>query len=141
MGILFPILRRNEVSTCWSSFFLGFMCFANCILGSLSFWANIRLSVNAYHVCSFVVGRHSAHYQRRYINTHPATNPMIYNGDLPAGQLVQWWHQACGSDQLLSDLDSGLLHELAHPQHCLGGQEPETKSVRDLGVNQVVLFC
>jgi hypothetical protein len=56
MGILFPILRRNKVSTLWSSFFLSFMCFANCILGSLSFWANSRLSVSAYHVCSFVIG-------------------------------------------------------------------------------------
>jgi hypothetical protein len=35
MGILFPILRRNEVSTFWSSFFLSFMCFANCILDIL----------------------------------------------------------------------------------------------------------
>jgi hypothetical protein len=32
MCILFPILRRNEVSTLWSSFFLIFMSFANCIL-------------------------------------------------------------------------------------------------------------
>ena len=56
MGILFPILRRNEVSTLWSSFFLSFMCFANCILGILSFWANIHLSVSAYHVCYFVIG-------------------------------------------------------------------------------------
>jgi hypothetical protein len=56
MGILFPILRRNEVSTLRSSFFLSFMCFANCILGILSFWANILLSVSAYHVCSFVIG-------------------------------------------------------------------------------------
>ena len=30
------------------------MCFANCILGVLSFWANIHLSVTAYHVCSFM---------------------------------------------------------------------------------------
>jgi hypothetical protein len=29
MGILFPILRRSEVATLWSSFFLSFMCFAN----------------------------------------------------------------------------------------------------------------
>ena len=56
MGILFPILRRNEVSTFWSSFFLSFMCFAHCIMGSLSFWVNIHLSVSAYHVCSFVIG-------------------------------------------------------------------------------------
>ena len=56
MGILFPILRRNKVSTLLSSFFLSFMCFANCILGILSFWANIHLSVSAYHVCSFVIG-------------------------------------------------------------------------------------
>jgi hypothetical protein len=37
IGILFPILRRNEVSTRWSSFFLIFLCFANCVLGILSF--------------------------------------------------------------------------------------------------------
>jgi hypothetical protein len=40
MGILFPILRRNEVSTLWSFFFLSCMCFAYCILGILSFWGN-----------------------------------------------------------------------------------------------------
>jgi hypothetical protein len=51
-----PLPRRNEVSTLWSSFFLSFMCFANCILGNLSFWANIHLSVSVYHVCSFVIG-------------------------------------------------------------------------------------
>jgi hypothetical protein len=28
MGILFPILRRGEVSTLWSSFFLSFICIA-----------------------------------------------------------------------------------------------------------------
>ena len=49
MGILFPILRRSEVSTLWSSFFLSSMCFANCILSILSFWTNIHLSVIAYH--------------------------------------------------------------------------------------------
>jgi hypothetical protein len=42
-GILFPILRRNEVSTLWPCFFVSFMCFANCILDILSFWANISL--------------------------------------------------------------------------------------------------
>ena len=56
MGILLPILRKNEVSTLWSSFFLSFMCSANSILDILRFWANIRLSVSAYHVCSSVVG-------------------------------------------------------------------------------------
>ena len=56
MGILFFILRRSKVSTLWSSFFLSFMHFANCILDILSFWVNICLSVSAYHVCSFVIG-------------------------------------------------------------------------------------
>ena len=56
MGILFPVLRRGEVSTLWSSFFLRFMLFANCILDILSFRANIHLSVSAYHVCSFGIG-------------------------------------------------------------------------------------
>jgi hypothetical protein len=48
MGILFPILRRSEVFTHWSSLFLIFLCFANCILVILCFWANIHLSVSAY---------------------------------------------------------------------------------------------
>jgi hypothetical protein len=55
MGILFPLLRRTEVSTLWFSFFLSFMCFANCILGILSSCANIHLSVSAHHVYSFVM--------------------------------------------------------------------------------------
>jgi hypothetical protein len=32
MGVLFPILRRGIVSTLQSSFFLSFICLANCIL-------------------------------------------------------------------------------------------------------------
>jgi hypothetical protein len=56
MGVLFPILRKGELSTLWSSFFLSFMCFANCTLGILSFWANIHLSVSTYQVSSFVIG-------------------------------------------------------------------------------------
>jgi hypothetical protein len=53
--ISFPILKRNEVSTRWSSFLI-FLCFANCILGILSFWANIHLSVSVYQVTSFAIG-------------------------------------------------------------------------------------
>jgi hypothetical protein len=55
IGIVFPILKRIEVSTCWSSFLI-FLCFANCILGIIGFWANIHLSVSAYQVTSFVIG-------------------------------------------------------------------------------------
>jgi hypothetical protein len=54
MGILFPILRRNDVFTCWFSFYI-FLCFAKCMLGILSFWANILLSVNTYHMSFFVI--------------------------------------------------------------------------------------
>jgi hypothetical protein len=36
MGIWFPILKRGEISTLWSSFFLSFMHFATCILDILS---------------------------------------------------------------------------------------------------------
>jgi hypothetical protein len=56
MGVLFPILRRNEVFTRWSSLFLIFLSFANCILGILSFWANMHLSVSTYLMTSFVIG-------------------------------------------------------------------------------------
>jgi hypothetical protein len=52
---LIPFLRRTKVSTLWSSFFLSFRWSVNCILGILHFWANIHLSVSAYHVCSFVI--------------------------------------------------------------------------------------
>ena len=55
MDILLPILGRNEVSTSWSSDLI-FLCFANCILGILSFWANIHLSVSSYQMTSFVIG-------------------------------------------------------------------------------------
>jgi hypothetical protein len=55
MGILFCILGRNKVSTRWSSFFLIFLCFGNCILGILGFWANSHLSVSAYQVTSYSV--------------------------------------------------------------------------------------
>ena len=56
MGVLFPILRRGIVSTPQSSFFLSFMCLANCILylGYPRFWVNILLSVSTYCVSSFV---------------------------------------------------------------------------------------
>jgi hypothetical protein len=56
VDILFLILGRNKVSTRWSSFFLIFFCFGNCILGILGFWASIHLSVSAYQVTSFVIG-------------------------------------------------------------------------------------
>jgi hypothetical protein len=77
MGILLLILRMNEVSTLWSSLFLSFMCFANCILGILSFWTNIHLSVSAYHVCSFVdwvtslrmISSRSIHLSKNFINS------------------------------------------------------------------------
>jgi hypothetical protein len=52
---IFPLPRRIEVATLWSSFFLSFMWSTNCILGILNFWANIHL-VSVYHVCSFVIG-------------------------------------------------------------------------------------
>ena len=55
MYILFCILGRDEVSTRWSSFLI-FLCFANYILGILSFWANIHLAMSVYHVSYFVIG-------------------------------------------------------------------------------------
>ena len=39
MSILFPLLRRTETSTLWSSFFVTFIWSVNFILGILSFWA------------------------------------------------------------------------------------------------------
>jgi hypothetical protein len=38
MGILFPVLRRSEVSTLWSSFFLSFMVFCCFVLFVCLFW-------------------------------------------------------------------------------------------------------
>ena len=54
LSILFTLLKSTEESTFWSSFFLIFIWSVNGILGILNFWANIHLSVIAYHVCSFM---------------------------------------------------------------------------------------
>jgi hypothetical protein len=56
VSILFPLQRRTEASTLWSSFFLSFIWSVNCILGIQNFWANIHLSVSVYHVffCDWV---------------------------------------------------------------------------------------
>ena len=48
LSILFPLLRKTEVSTLWSSIFLSFMWSVNCILGIPSFGANIHLSESAF---------------------------------------------------------------------------------------------
>jgi hypothetical protein len=56
MRTLFPLLKRNEACTFGSFFFLSFLWSVNCILGILSFWDNMHLSVSWYHVCSFVTG-------------------------------------------------------------------------------------
>jgi len=58
MIILFSLLSRTEVSTLWSSFFLGFICSVSWMVGIPSFLANIHLSVSTYHVFSFVTGLH-----------------------------------------------------------------------------------
>jgi hypothetical protein len=50
------IIAPNFVSVHWSFLFLIFLCFANCILSVLCFWANIHLSVSAYLMTSFVIG-------------------------------------------------------------------------------------
>jgi hypothetical protein len=54
--ILFPLLRKTEAPTLWSSFFLSFLWSVSCIMGILSFFPKIRLPVSTYHVCSFVTG-------------------------------------------------------------------------------------
>ena len=47
---------RTEASTPWSSFLLISIWPMGCIMGIVRFGANIHLSVNAYHACSFVSG-------------------------------------------------------------------------------------
>ena len=54
-GYFDSLLKRTKTSSLWSSFFLSFKWSVNCILGILHFWANIHLSVSAYHECSFVI--------------------------------------------------------------------------------------
>jgi hypothetical protein len=58
MGVLFPFLKRGKVSTLRSLFLLRFIVsqIISYILGILSFWANIHLSVRRYHLSSFVIG-------------------------------------------------------------------------------------
>jgi hypothetical protein len=77
MSVLFLILRRKEVATLWSSFFLSFMCFANYILGILSFWANIPLfseCIPCVFFCDWVTSlrmmpSRSIHLPKNFINS------------------------------------------------------------------------
>jgi hypothetical protein len=76
MYIWFSLLRRINVSTLSSFLFLRFMCFANCILSILSFWANIDLSVNANHCDVYdwltslrKISSRSIHLSKNYINS------------------------------------------------------------------------
>lgn len=84
------------------------------------------------------IGRYSASYWRRKLNTSPATNPPILNGDLPecAGLIVA---QASGSNIWL-DLRR-TAWDGAHSQHCWSGQELETRETKDLGQNQILVLC
>jgi hypothetical protein len=54
MGILFPFLRRIKDHTL--AFLLEFQVVSELYFGFPSIWANIHLSLNAYDVCSFVIG-------------------------------------------------------------------------------------
>ena len=65
MGILFPLLRRIELSTLWSSF-LNLMFFVNCIFHIPSFWAYIHLPVSAYHG---MISSRSIHLLKNLINS------------------------------------------------------------------------
>jgi len=51
---LVPPANKDWSIQTWSSFLLNFMWSVYCFLCIPSFWANIHLSVSAYHVCSFV---------------------------------------------------------------------------------------
>jgi hypothetical protein len=79
MDVLFPILRRGKVSTFWSTFFLSFMCFANCILylGYSNFLVNYPL-ISEYKSCEFfcdwvtslsIMPSRSIHLPRNFINS------------------------------------------------------------------------
>jgi hypothetical protein len=89
MSILFPLLRKTKAPTLWFSFFLSFMWSVNCILGILSFWANIHLSVSVYHVCSFVIGLpHSGSYFLVYPFACEFHEVIVFN-------IVQMYHIFC----------------------------------------------
>jgi hypothetical protein len=76
MGILFPILRRDEVSTPWPSFSLSFTCFTNCILGIL-FLGKYRLvseCISCEFLCDWVtslrmISYRSIHLPNNFINS------------------------------------------------------------------------
>ena len=54
--IIFSLLCRFEASILWSFFFLSSKWFVCCIMGILSFWANMHLLVSTYHMCSVCLG-------------------------------------------------------------------------------------
>jgi hypothetical protein len=55
MVILFPLLRRTEAPKFLYSF-LTFIWSMSCMVGTLSFWTSIYVSMNTYNVCPFESG-------------------------------------------------------------------------------------
>ena len=56
MVILIAPQGRNEVAMPWAPFLIISTMSVGCIMDIVNFRANIHLSVNTYHVCSFVSG-------------------------------------------------------------------------------------
>lgn len=74
--------------------------------------------------------KYSACYQKKKVNSNPATNPSIYHGDL------QEWHKHCGSDW---PYRTGIKAHTLRQNPCLtllGSQETDTYP----GANQILLF-
>jgi hypothetical protein len=69
MGILFPILRRDKVSTCLSSFSLTFICVANCILGILFLGKYLLVSecISCEFFCDWVTSLRIVPYRSIYL--------------------------------------------------------------------------
>ena len=70
--------------------------------------------------------KHSVCYQRRKVNTNPATKPLIYNGNWPVRYTDAIQHNSYGSKQLLFDWRH-TARDGIHTWHCLGGQTSETR--------------
>jgi hypothetical protein len=54
--ILFPLLPGINTSMLWPSFLLSIIWSVSYIMGTLSFWINIYLSMSTYHECPFGPG-------------------------------------------------------------------------------------
>lgn len=76
---------------------------------------------------------------KRKVNTHPASNPCSKMVSCLQDMLEQRWHTSSGSNQPISDLTQGPLHEMEPVPNTAGVTKKLTLRAQGPRINTTVL--